>query len=200
MNGPAPEIYQITGPEAADIYVEQWETWQDASDGTCHFDECGDLFLYFVRTENTVPVMYFVPDTGTCTRIAPDVYQEGLPVPVGMYGPSAPTSTESAPAPAPADGVQKIVYSTSSPFPVTGTRTESAKTISELTKEGPLSIWYEPDTDEIVPDWCSSDDAIWITEFFGPEEPDFILEITDTILRDVDFMEEYFANHPDKRK
>lgn len=192
MNGPAPETYQITGPEAADIYAEQWETWQDASDGTCHFDECGDLFLYFVRTENTVPVMYFVPDTGTCTRIAPDMYQEGLPVPDEMYGPSAP-------APAPNDGVDKIRYSTVSPFPVTGTRIESAKEISGMLKEGPVSIWYEPDTDKIVPDWCSSDNAVWITEFFGPEEPEFILEITDTILRDEDYMHQYFEGHPGKQ-
>lgn len=103
-------------------------------------------------------------------------------------------------APEQAEMVQKILYSTVSPFPATSTRTESAKRIADLLTEGPVSFWYEPATDKLVPDWESSDSAIWITELFAPDEPEFILEITDTILRDEEYMGMYFADHPEMLK
>lgn len=96
--------------------------------------------------------------------------------------------------------MEKIIYSEKSPFETTSKRIESAKNISDISSEGPVSIWYEPETDEIVPDWCSSENAVWITELFGHEEPEFILEITDTILRDEEFMEMYFEDHPQYRR
>lgn len=97
--------------------------------------------------------------------------------------------------------MSKIIYTKESPFPTTDRRVESAKRISDLlSNEGHLSIWYEPATDTIVPDWESSEEAVWITELFHPADPDFILHLTDCILRDKDAMEMYFESHPEWKK